>query len=631
MTKSPPSRCRAKDRAEGMRQRILLAAIKLFAEKGVDRVSIREIVAALGVTKPVLYYYFKDKEDLCRAVFARYAEEAGKVHAEAAAGSDAPLEDQFAGALEGHLAFFKQKPEAVRFALQTMMCPRTSGIARIVSEFDEGHRKGLRDLLHGWEAKGRLAKGTADDVLHLIRGILMYFAMHVQKGRTNGFDAGLPRRLARLLCRGAAAGAAAVFLALPPALAAGPRPLSIEAAVDLALKGNASIIVAEKNREVFDERVRQYWANALPDLKVGGQYSYNIEKPSFVIGGTKVPIGANNQYAASVEATQVLWSGGKVSTGIRMARLYSQTGSEAVREARAGVSKAVRRLYYGILLASATVDIQQEALATAQEHLAVIEAQFKQGIASDLTVLRQKVEVANSVPSVTKAVNLYEKGVLQLTGLLGLDPEEELLPTSVLSCPAAGQAELGGRYASALASRPEVLTARRQYDLAKEKVKFERSFHYPDLYGFWNRQFQGQDDRGWPGATGRTWSMAAGVKLSIPVFSGFETVSKTREARLAAEQALEVLKETERQVKVEVKGAWLDLKEASQRVRSQAQAVEQAEKALAATETRFRNGLASQLELNDATLALNTSRMIQVQAMHDACSAFTELQWAAGE
>ena len=189
---------------------------------------------------------------------------------------------------------------------------------------------------------------------------------------------------------------------------------------------------------------------------------------------------------------------------------------------------------------------------------ATIEAQFKQGIASDLAVLRQKVEVANSEPGVTKAGNLYEKGLLQLTSLLGLDPEEELRPASALLCPAGAESDLAHRYASALSSRPELKAARQQYDLATAKVKLERSFHYPDLYGFWNRSWQGQDDRGWPDDKGRSWSMAAGVKLSIPVFSGLETYSKVKESRLEAEQALEVLKETERRVKVEVKGAWLD-------------------------------------------------------------------------
>jgi TetR/AcrR family transcriptional regulator len=46
------------------RERILMAAAALFAGKGYAGTAIREIVEAAGVTKPTLYYYFKNKEDL---------------------------------------------------------------------------------------------------------------------------------------------------------------------------------------------------------------------------------------------------------------------------------------------------------------------------------------------------------------------------------------------------------------------------------------------------------------------------------------------------------------------------------------------------------------------------------------
>ena len=51
---------------------ILQAAVGLFARKGFEATSTREIVEAAGVTKPMLYYYFKSKEGLCEAVLARF-------------------------------------------------------------------------------------------------------------------------------------------------------------------------------------------------------------------------------------------------------------------------------------------------------------------------------------------------------------------------------------------------------------------------------------------------------------------------------------------------------------------------------------------------------------------------------
>jgi TetR/AcrR family transcriptional regulator len=46
------------------REAILKAAMQVFARKGYSAASTREICAAAGITKPVLYYHFRDKEHL---------------------------------------------------------------------------------------------------------------------------------------------------------------------------------------------------------------------------------------------------------------------------------------------------------------------------------------------------------------------------------------------------------------------------------------------------------------------------------------------------------------------------------------------------------------------------------------
>jgi TetR/AcrR family transcriptional regulator len=53
---------------ESVRGRLLTAAINLFDEKGFPSTTVREIVDAAGVTKPVLYYYFGSKEGIFLAI-----------------------------------------------------------------------------------------------------------------------------------------------------------------------------------------------------------------------------------------------------------------------------------------------------------------------------------------------------------------------------------------------------------------------------------------------------------------------------------------------------------------------------------------------------------------------------------
>ena len=70
----------------GVRPRLLASATDLFNRKGYAGTTVREIVAAAGVTKPVLYYYFRSKEgiflDLMREAGTRFdavLDESGRV------------------------------------------------------------------------------------------------------------------------------------------------------------------------------------------------------------------------------------------------------------------------------------------------------------------------------------------------------------------------------------------------------------------------------------------------------------------------------------------------------------------------------------------------------------------------
>ena len=59
-----------------VRDRLLAGAAELFTRKGYNGTTVREIVAFAGVTKPVLYYYFRNKEgiyiELIRGAFAKF-------------------------------------------------------------------------------------------------------------------------------------------------------------------------------------------------------------------------------------------------------------------------------------------------------------------------------------------------------------------------------------------------------------------------------------------------------------------------------------------------------------------------------------------------------------------------------
>jgi AcrR family transcriptional regulator len=59
-------------RRVGTRQKIQQVALELFAERGYEKTSLREIAERLDVTKAALYYHFRTKEDIVASLFDEF-------------------------------------------------------------------------------------------------------------------------------------------------------------------------------------------------------------------------------------------------------------------------------------------------------------------------------------------------------------------------------------------------------------------------------------------------------------------------------------------------------------------------------------------------------------------------------
>lgn len=82
--------------------RILVAAFDLFAERGFEAVSVREICAAAGVSKPVVYYHFESRDGVVLAV-VEALERGWHAHCDAALDVHEPSRAALSGFVRGLL------------------------------------------------------------------------------------------------------------------------------------------------------------------------------------------------------------------------------------------------------------------------------------------------------------------------------------------------------------------------------------------------------------------------------------------------------------------------------------------------------------------------------------------------
>src|SRR5215469_6058842 len=133
--------------SQDSRDEILRAAMQLFANRGFHETSMSEVARAAGVSKALIFWHFKTKEELFFAVLSRllepyvidFAEEAGKLDERA----------QILKLVESYLSFVRENASSVRFFLAQMLHDphQSDPLSGQVLQLYNGYREMLVELI----------------------------------------------------------------------------------------------------------------------------------------------------------------------------------------------------------------------------------------------------------------------------------------------------------------------------------------------------------------------------------------------------------------------------------------------------------------------------------------------------
>jgi AcrR family transcriptional regulator len=182
------------------RERLLETAIGIFAEKGYSGASVREIVEQAGVSKPVLYYYFKSKEGLFLAIL----DMAENLQKDLLAGVLKSTGD----VLERLLILYRRLYVGIdqNRNLYKMIHGLISGPPQGAPDYDfTRYHRHMFNAIHiiyeaGVEA-GEVKKAAAAEVAYLVLS-LIDFCLHMDQVQPQLSDPQRPERLLRLAFQG---------------------------------------------------------------------------------------------------------------------------------------------------------------------------------------------------------------------------------------------------------------------------------------------------------------------------------------------------------------------------------------------------------------------------------------------
>lgn len=434
-------------------------------------------------------------------------------------------------------------------------------------------------------------------------------------------------------------GASLVALFLPAALTAqapagGPLRLSFADAVRVASSEAPAVALAALRTTEADARVGQTRAALLPTVSLGGAW-LNRTFNSQSLGITFPPnapfqfpllIGPFNNYDARLNASQTLFDWSSVAR-VRAARAQAD-GSRAER----GVTVEATALtaasaYLRAVRAQAVVAARQADSTIAAELVGLAEAQKTAGVSAAIDVTRARTQLVTAEGLLLVARNQLDRGRIDLTRALGIDPATPLQFADTLTA-MLGAADVpatrDSAVAAGLANRPDLRVELARAGAARQTGAAIRAERLP-------RVAVGAD-YGVNGLTvpGAIATRDLALQVSVPIVDGFR-----REARLAEQDA--VVRESQvrerdlrQQIAADVDGALLDLHSAQAQQAVAAERLRLAADELAQSRERFKAGVAGNIEVIDAQSNLIRARDTDIDARFAAASARVSLARAAG-
>ena len=187
MNAAEPRVSSSETRAQDSRDEILKAAMRLFAMRGFHETSMSEVARAASVSKALIFWHFKTKEELFMAVLNRllepyfidFAEEAGALDEKA----------QLLRLIELYLLFVRENASSIRFFVAQLLHDEklSDELTNQVLQLYDGYRTLLVDLI-GRAQEKQLCKrdfpprATASFLLSMLNGLLIEFLFTGDEG-----------------------------------------------------------------------------------------------------------------------------------------------------------------------------------------------------------------------------------------------------------------------------------------------------------------------------------------------------------------------------------------------------------------------------------------------------------------
>ena len=331
-----------------------------------------------------------------------------------------------------------------------------------------------------------------------------------------------------------------------------------------------------------------------------------------------------NQFSNTAQVGMPLYNA-SVKGQIKQARYGLNASDLALEETKQAIRLQATSDYYQILQCRNLIDVQQDAVTTLQEHLDNVNAQYRVGTVAKSDVLASQVQLANAQQSLVTAQNNYDIAVSTLNNVIGLPTDTVLDIRDQLKYTQYNLSQ-DDCTAYALQNRADGAAARYAIKRAEAAVQTAKAGYQPTVNAVATKSIA--SDKEFKNDQTDAWT--AGVNASWDIFDNGVTQASVNSANMALLKAQEASAQTDDQIRLEVRTAYLGLQAAEKNIQTTSVAVTRAEEDYKIAQVRYSAGVGTNLDVMDAEEKLTTARTNYYTALYNYNTSKASLDKAMG-
>jgi len=422
-----------------------------------------------------------------------------------------------------------------------------------------------------------------------------------------------------------------------------PEILSLQDAINYALKNNRNAKNAQRSVEAANELKWETIASGLPQIGVSLDYNYWLKQqisliPSEFFGGnpgefSEIIFGTKQTMSVTANLSQKIFDGSYL-VGLQSAKVFLEISKNAQKKTVLDIRKSVINAYGNVLLAEESEKILEKNLQVLEINFNETSKIYENGLIEEESVEQLQITLSGVKNNLLNARRLKDLAYKMLNLTLGIDVDSAVNLSDNLKFLADENIVIS------LLNADEDIEQTIDYKIAKNDtdskellVKLEKSKSLPTLNAFINGGYLGNNNSFDFLNTSQKWFGLSliGVTMSIPIFSSGMRIAATKRAKINLEQSRDNLIETEQIIKLEILKAKSAYKFAIEEYNNNQKNLRLAERIEKKNQIKFFEGISSSFDLRQAQAQLYKSQQELLQSMLEVINKKADLETALNQ